>query len=724
MPGDIDVYQMCPCGSGRKLKFCCHAIVTEMVKVADLQYNNQPQTALTLLDTVEKKIGPRDVWPRAWFKTTKAFLHFSLGVIAQSRRLVAEVLEELPEHPLAVAVNGLLALTADGYPGAKRPLYRAFQISVTMQSHFISHLMMQLAQVLMTQGHIMAARQYLGLAMRIDSENEEVVKTLVDFISDGRLPYVLRDGYTVSPLIGNDHLRPQFDQAVNLTHQGCFSDAAKAFGSLARHDPKQPGLWWNIALCHAWAGEDPLAVEAFKAAAANQPDFEAAVDCLVLAHELRILEPANKVPQLAATYRVDSVSRLLTVLDQKPEYARTALPSQEADDEPRPAAMYRIVDRDPKLIPNSSLTLGNVAHILGEVIVFDRSGNGTADDVPAKAYITGYGRERVDRLMAAFADAVGTLATVELAPEEHGFLRVEHFPLVQDWHLPGDLSAAQSYDLRMACSRHLVEDIWPTVAQESLGGKTPLEAAAVPELKTALAAAIADFEIFCEKNSLPLDEGAMRKRLGLPAISATPPAQKGEFDFPTLLQLRHTIMAQVPDEQLPIMAETVMQIGHSARTCAVVGELLSRPSLQDKTDVPRWCMLLSRVYMQRFDFDTALRLIVRGKQEVKNRKQPLDALALWEIHELLLRSQRPDDPQTSQLASLLWNFYVPKLPEIRNVVLGVLNKTSLPGPWNAGAVSEAAGEPLAVAGVGSSALWTPESQPSEQPSKLWLPGQE
>ena len=72
-------------------------------------------------------------------------------------------------------------------------------------------------------------------------------------------PYSFRL-FGLAPLAGGrDHLKPPFEQAVKLAFLGCFSDAAKVFGSVARQDPKEPGLWWNIALCHAWAGEDPLA---------------------------------------------------------------------------------------------------------------------------------------------------------------------------------------------------------------------------------------------------------------------------------------------------------------------------------------------------------------------------------------------------------------------------------------------------------------------------------
>src|SRR5262249_45122431 len=157
-------------------------------------------------------------------------------------------------------------------------------------------------------------RQYLNLAVRCDPENEDAVKAFLEFVRDVRLPWPLRDGYALAPLAGNENLKPQFEQAVTLAFQGCFSDAAKAFGQIARQDQKQPGLSCHIALCHASAREDPLAVEAFKAAAANHPDFESAADCLVLSHQLRQPDATAKVPQLTGTYRADSVARLLTAL--------------------------------------------------------------------------------------------------------------------------------------------------------------------------------------------------------------------------------------------------------------------------------------------------------------------------------------------------------------------------------------------------------------------------
>jgi hypothetical protein len=178
------------------------------------------------------------------------------------------------------------------------------------------------------------------------------------------------------------------------------------------------------------------------------------------------------------------------------------------------------------------------------------------------------------------------------------------------------------------------------------------------------------------------------------------------------------------DPELAMAANHVMRLGHTTLCCTVLAEALDRPGLQDKLDAPKLCMYLSRIFAQRQDFDAALNWITRGKEACKARKQPLTEQALWEIHELMIRSQRPDDPQLNQIANALWNYYVPKLPEIREMIVGVLNELSIAGPWNGAQQLVGATEPLAGAGVGASGLWTPEAETAGQPSKLWLPGNE
>lgn len=725
MAGEIDVYQPCPCGSGRKLKFCCQAIVSEMVKVSELQESHQHQAALTLLDAIEKKTQPRDQWSLAWIRTSRAFLKFALGDVAAARQLVSDVLEDIPEHPLAVAVNAILAVSADGYPTAMRAVYRAFQYSAESQPFLLSHLSIAIAHQMMSKGNLLGAGHHFGLALRFDPENEEALELFRGFVRDVRIPYPLRDSYAIRPVAADDPFKAQFDQAVELASHARFSDAAKAFGAVARQDPQRVTFWWNIAVCHAWAGEDPLAVEAFKAAAAHETDFESAVDCLLLSRLLKAPSAAAKVSSLIAEFTVESVSKLLTILDQQSEFARVEIAPEEEEqfEEAKPAAVYRILDRSSKAVASTDLSADNVAHILGEFVVLDRLEN----ESESKALLSGYGAERLERLKQALMAAAGEFVKPSAEVKEHGFLRSEHLALVQDWYFPQDLPIAQLNELRKSYGRRVVDDLWPNVPQEALGGKTPLEAAQVLDLKTALAAAVVELDVFCEKNGIPVDQAAVRSRMGLPAVVLTeldsPPAP-GFGSALTLLSLRHCSIKKLSDQNLALAAEHTMVLGHGTLCCAVLTEALDRPSLEGKFDVPRTCMFVSRIYARRLDVEAALSWVVRGKEAAIARKLPLNDVALWEIHELMIRSQHESDPRVAEIAAKLWNYYVPKLPEIREMIVGVLNELSVPGPWNSPVQPIGATQPLAAAAVGSSGLWTPEGETAGQPSKLWLPGQE
>ena len=78
---EIDVYAPCPCGSGKKLKFCCAPIVEEMAKVARLQAGDQPRQALALVEKLAKA-NPTN----AWVATTEAELLIGSARTAAGQR--------------------------------------------------------------------------------------------------------------------------------------------------------------------------------------------------------------------------------------------------------------------------------------------------------------------------------------------------------------------------------------------------------------------------------------------------------------------------------------------------------------------------------------------------------------------------------------------------------------------------------------------------------------
>ncbi|MFP6768771.1 MAG: tetratricopeptide repeat protein, partial [Planctomycetaceae bacterium] len=88
----LDLYDPCPCGSGRKLKFCCRDIVPDMERVLKFQENNRPRMALNAVDEVAKK-HPENSWVRA----TRGGLYFDQGNLEEAHREFAALVAVDPE---------------------------------------------------------------------------------------------------------------------------------------------------------------------------------------------------------------------------------------------------------------------------------------------------------------------------------------------------------------------------------------------------------------------------------------------------------------------------------------------------------------------------------------------------------------------------------------------------------------------------------------------------
>lgn len=720
MVTDLDVYQDCPCGSGKKLKFCCAAIAEDMVKIMNMQAHHQYQMALNALDAVEKK-PIREAWSRAWVKTTRATMLMGVKKTPEARTILQEVLAELPEHPFALALNALVALAVDMYPASMRAIYRAFQHSSDRYPTLVAQVTYTLANLLAVKGHLLAARQHLLMAVRLKPDEDEFIQTLVEFEHNAAVPYPLRSEYTLNPFSGPDALRELHEKARNIAQQGCYSDAAKAFGQIARQQPNNAGLWWNIGLCHAWAGEDPLAAEAFRAASANEVDFETAVDCQVLARMLSAASSTAKLERLSSEYRVQSTSKLLTLLDAQEGFLRAPVSPEDLDeDDEVPAAVYLLLDRNPKLIPDEQLTLDNLAREIGQVVIYDA---GQEPDSKPQAFVSAMAGERFERINREFVAAAGSDVERLVESKPASVISTEILPLTFDGYVPPTCPASKRRQLDKARWQQVIHDIWPGVRQEALGNRSPLEAAGQPELRAALAAAIVALDIFCDRAGYPLDQDPLRSRLGLPAVQLLVPAEELDVAHFSVLQIRRIAFGQLSDDQLLKITNRISRIGHRDLSYRAYSELLSRPALSEKIETPRIYLALANLSRQRLNREEALAWLSKGKQEARTRQYPLEQLITWELEELMLRHEEPGDPQIAELANRLWSYYAPKLPEFREIIITLLSEIGLPGPWQGATGISPAGDTFAAGAAPAGGLWTPEAQTAGQPSKLWLPGQ-
>ena len=100
----IDPYAPCPCGSGKKLKFCCADLAGDVEKVSKLVASDQPHAALKHVEQLLAKQPDR-----ASLLDLQAMLQLSLGDYDAAEKSISRFLAVAPESAIAHAERAMLA---------------------------------------------------------------------------------------------------------------------------------------------------------------------------------------------------------------------------------------------------------------------------------------------------------------------------------------------------------------------------------------------------------------------------------------------------------------------------------------------------------------------------------------------------------------------------------------------------------------------------------------
>ena len=233
----LDVYAVCPCGSNKKLKFCCHGLESSIEQVVRHQSAKQYKQALQVLDALDKK-HPQS----AWVKNLQAFTLMMDKRGPEAIGPLTKVLQVQPDNLYSIALFGLASFLGSGWKNGKTAIQRAFQRCSNEYPHIIYFLARSIAEFMGSIGSPLAHRQYLGLAMRLSNEEnrENVFMELIEFDGDTKIPYILRGSHDLVPVAGDAAFEKEIRKAAKLAFLGCNEGAA----GLLRRWPSQPKQNW------------------------------------------------------------------------------------------------------------------------------------------------------------------------------------------------------------------------------------------------------------------------------------------------------------------------------------------------------------------------------------------------------------------------------------------------------------------------------------------------
>src|SRR5437868_2829559 len=98
----FDPYMQCPCGSGKKFRWCCQPIHTQIDKAFQQDMEGQHEAALRLMEEVTTEHSAN---PEAWGR--KAQLLYRNGRIEDAENALQKALQINPDYPFGYLLQGM-----------------------------------------------------------------------------------------------------------------------------------------------------------------------------------------------------------------------------------------------------------------------------------------------------------------------------------------------------------------------------------------------------------------------------------------------------------------------------------------------------------------------------------------------------------------------------------------------------------------------------------------
>jgi tetratricopeptide (TPR) repeat protein len=329
----IDLYGPCPCGSGKKFKWCCQPIYVQINKAFDQDEAGQHEAAL---QTMAEVVAQHPDNPEAHGR--QALLLFQLDRPDEAEAALQKALDLNPNYAFGIYLRGRFRHFEGELAGALLLFRKAAEKYDPEARQALGMVYAAIADCEMRLNRPVAARAAIQIALRNDPGAEQYRKVLDStFGINSHLPGIARKEYrflgqaaTVSP-----SQRSAWESALRTAATGKLSDAVKAFEQLTEADSESAAAWYNLALARAWLGDNAGALEALDRYVGLEGDEALAAAGWALAEVLRcgagVEDQADHVEHLAM-FQVRDGRRIAELL-QNLMRDRRFIPTQAQEEE-------------------------------------------------------------------------------------------------------------------------------------------------------------------------------------------------------------------------------------------------------------------------------------------------------------------------------------------------------------------------------------------------------
>jgi tetratricopeptide (TPR) repeat protein len=623
----LDPYTLCPCGSGKKFKWCCQDIHGEIEKAYEQDQNGQHEVALRTMDEVA---AAHPTNPEVWGR--KAEMLYRNGRPDDAEAALQKAFDLNPKYPFGYLLQGTFRQAEGELPGAVLLFRKAAELFDPNARDQLGNIYALIAQCEVRLNRPVAARAALRIASHLLPANEEIRQTLDGFFGEkSQLPLAARREYhflAPGAMVPPDR-RAGWDQALNIAATGRLGDAARAFEQLTLTDPTNPVAWFNLGLCRAWLGENRPAIEALDSYVGLEPDLANAAAAWALAEVLRLGDGLEEVADYI------EYSFMLSVRDPQPVSAclqewqnQNRLIVMQAEENQPVLSAWILEPLPPSLIPGAAPT--QLPHLDASLMI-----------VRDRLRLWGSNPEGVRRVRDELLRKTGVVpgeGSVEQAPAN--FADVLAPAIV----IPVNLRDPQEAEAKVrAAMASYFEEKWLHQPLKALNGVAPIDAVGHPTLRKKVAGVVEFLAQSAALGHQPYDFARLRHKLGLETAAAADTAAAkstaaagpdiGAMSVPDLVQLP---LETLDDDQLERAYQAALQLAAPELAGRFAVALVGRPPRPERPDRFPWYSHLIQLALSEKNTEAALTLVGEGesadREQNEGRRGPDYAVRRGQLH--------------------------------------------------------------------------------------------
>jgi tetratricopeptide (TPR) repeat protein len=271
----LDPYVSCPCGSGKKFKWCCAPYFDTVEKAFEQERQGQHEAALQTIQGLTRSHADN---PSVWGYYAQ-FL-YNAQQPDKAEEAIDEALKRNPHFGMAYFLRGQFRENEGELIGALllfRKAAEAYDPDANAQLAQVWFKIYQYEATVLNRP--VAARAALERVVHFQPGDAELRQQFeAEFGDEGPYPTAAAKKYK---------FRPTAKPIPETAATGKLSDARKAFEDLTALTPDDPAAWFNLGVVLAWVGEQPKAVAALEKSLEFETDDRRAEEAGALAEVLR-----------------------------------------------------------------------------------------------------------------------------------------------------------------------------------------------------------------------------------------------------------------------------------------------------------------------------------------------------------------------------------------------------------------------------------------------------